>query len=151
MFQNRTKGHLHCIWWEQHFFAKLKRNGVKRRVIIIKVENLLKSYVNMFHSKRILECNEISNARKKFIFGAALTVTVPSIILAIRELSWLLYRIHASGASGGNGVWTMGASQGTLVGGLFHLSAGEHLYILVGQKGTDACTLKVRSKCIPEW
>ena len=89
-------------------------------------------------------------APKKFIFGAALTVTVLSIILAIREPSWLLYRIHASGASGGNGVWTMGASQGTLVGGLFHLSAGEHLYILVGQKGADACTLKVRSKCIPE-
>ncbi|XP_078313268.1 leukocyte tyrosine kinase receptor-like isoform X2 [Crassostrea virginica] len=53
------------------------------------------------------------------------------------------YQIHASGASGGNGVWTMGASQGTLVGGLFHLSAGEHLYILVGQKGADACTLKM--------
>lgn len=37
----------------------------------------------------------------------------------------------------------MDGSVGTLVGGLFHLSAGEHLYILVGQKGSDACTLKV--------
>uniref|UniRef100_A0A8W8HUR7 Tyrosine-protein kinase receptor n=1 Tax=Magallana gigas TaxID=29159 RepID=A0A8W8HUR7_MAGGI len=53
------------------------------------------------------------------------------------------YEIHASGAAGGNGVWTMDGSVGTLVGGLFHLSAGEHLYILVGQKGSDACTLKM--------
>lgn len=59
------------------------------------------------------------------------------------SIMWLHFRIHASGAAGGNGVWTMDGSMGTLVGGLFHLSAGEHLYILVGQKGSDACTLKV--------
>ncbi|XP_054651469.1 ALK tyrosine kinase receptor isoform X2 [Dunckerocampus dactyliophorus] len=49
------------------------------------------------------------------------------------------YRITAYGAAGGRSVMAMSRSHGTYMSGDFLLRKGELLYILVGQKGEDAC------------
>lgn len=48
-------------------------------------------------------------------------------------------RITAHGAAGGRGVLAMSRSHGVYVTGDFLLKKGELLYILVGQRGEDAC------------
>nr|XP_061798361.1 ALK tyrosine kinase receptor-like [Nerophis lumbriciformis] len=49
------------------------------------------------------------------------------------------YRITAFGAAGGRSVMAMSRSHGIYIAGDFLLRKGELLYILVGQKGEDAC------------
>nr|XP_057947022.1 ALK tyrosine kinase receptor isoform X1 [Doryrhamphus excisus] len=49
------------------------------------------------------------------------------------------YRITAYGAAGGRSVMATSRSHGTYISGDFLLRKGELLYILVGQKGEDAC------------
>ncbi|XP_077477149.1 ALK tyrosine kinase receptor isoform X1 [Stigmatopora argus] len=49
------------------------------------------------------------------------------------------YRITAFGAAGGRSVMAMTRSHGIYIAGDFLLRKGELLYILVGQKGEDAC------------
>ncbi|XP_051941610.1 ALK tyrosine kinase receptor isoform X1 [Hippocampus zosterae] len=49
------------------------------------------------------------------------------------------YRITASGAAGGRSVMAVSRSHGIYIAGDFLLRKGELLYILVGQKGEDAC------------
>ncbi|XP_028995578.1 ALK tyrosine kinase receptor isoform X2 [Betta splendens] len=49
------------------------------------------------------------------------------------------YRITAYGAAGGRSVLAMSRSLGVYITGDFELRKGELLYILVGQKGEDAC------------
>ncbi|XP_040917186.1 ALK tyrosine kinase receptor [Toxotes jaculatrix] len=49
------------------------------------------------------------------------------------------YRITAYGAAGGRSVLAMSRSHGVYITGDFLLRRGELLYILVGQKGEDAC------------
>lgn len=48
-------------------------------------------------------------------------------------------RITAYGAAGGRSVLAMSRSHGVYITGDFLLRKGELLYILVGQKGEDAC------------
>lgn len=48
-------------------------------------------------------------------------------------------RITAFGAAGGRGVLAASRSHGVCMMGDFLLKKGELLYILVGQKGEDAC------------
>ena len=50
-----------------------------------------------------------------------------------------LASITALGAGGGAGVRNTEKSLGGYVHGLFNLTAGEKIYILVGQKGESAC------------
>ncbi|KAL2099458.1 hypothetical protein ACEWY4_005938 [Coilia grayii] len=59
--------------------------------------------------------------------------------------SWIVpetgeYRITASGATGGLSVMDMERSHGVYIVGDFHLEKGEVLYMLVGQRGEDACS-----------
>ncbi|KAM9354884.1 ALK tyrosine kinase receptor [Pholidichthys leucotaenia] len=49
------------------------------------------------------------------------------------------YRIMAYGAAGGRSVLAIGRSQGASITGDFLLKMGELLYMLVGQRGEDAC------------
>lgn len=49
------------------------------------------------------------------------------------------HRITAYGAAGGRSVLVMSRSHGVYLTGDFWLKKGEDLYILVGQKGEDAC------------
>ncbi|XP_024123285.1 ALK tyrosine kinase receptor isoform X2 [Oryzias melastigma] len=49
------------------------------------------------------------------------------------------YRITAYGAAGGRSVVAMSRSHGVYITGDFLLKKGELLYVLVGQKGEDAC------------
>ncbi|XP_061751711.1 ALK tyrosine kinase receptor [Nerophis ophidion] len=49
------------------------------------------------------------------------------------------YRITAYGAAGGRSVMAISRSHGTYMSGDFLLRKGELIYILVGQKGEDAC------------
>uniref|UniRef100_UPI0037E7BB8D ALK tyrosine kinase receptor n=1 Tax=Semicossyphus pulcher TaxID=241346 RepID=UPI0037E7BB8D len=49
------------------------------------------------------------------------------------------YRITAYGAAGGRSVLAMSRSHGVYITGDFLLRRDEHLYILVGQQGEDAC------------
>lgn len=50
------------------------------------------------------------------------------------------YRIISKGAGGGLGSRGLGSSRGALAISVFELHKDEEIYILVGQKGEDACT-----------
>ncbi|KAG1654842.1 ALK tyrosine kinase receptor [Nymphon striatum] len=58
-----------------------------------------------------------------------------------------VYTIVAAGASGGRGVKNLGTSFGGIVQASFNFTKGEIIHILVGQKGTDACSELTFSKC----
>eukprot|EP00057_Strongylocentrotus_purpuratus_P000758 XP_001182644.2 PREDICTED: leukocyte tyrosine kinase receptor [Strongylocentrotus purpuratus] len=51
-----------------------------------------------------------------------------------------LYSITAYGASGGAGVENSGPSKAAKVDAIFNLTAGDQLFILVGQEGESACS-----------
>ncbi|ELU07737.1 hypothetical protein CAPTEDRAFT_199546 [Capitella teleta] len=50
------------------------------------------------------------------------------------------YSITALGASGGIGVLNTEPSKGAYAHAKFNLTAGEKIYMLVGQRGEDACS-----------
>lgn len=51
-----------------------------------------------------------------------------------------IYTIFAGGASGGQGLNNQGKSRGAIVRASFNWTAGEVIYILVGQEGASACS-----------
>ncbi|XP_030832551.1 ALK tyrosine kinase receptor [Strongylocentrotus purpuratus] len=51
-----------------------------------------------------------------------------------------LYSVTAYGASGGAGVENSGPSKAAKVDAIFNLTAGDQLFILVGQEGESACS-----------
>ena len=54
-------------------------------------------------------------------------------------LNSLFCSIKLTAAGGGTGVENTIPSHGAEIEASFNLSAGDHLFILVGQKGEDAC------------
>ena len=51
--------------------------------------------------------------------------------------------ISAYGASGGAGVENSGPSKAAKVEAIFNLTAGDQLFILVGQEGESACSVSL--------
>uniref|UniRef100_F6VTG3 Tyrosine-protein kinase receptor n=1 Tax=Xenopus tropicalis TaxID=8364 RepID=F6VTG3_XENTR len=62
-----------------------------------------------------------------------------SSLVDLQLVNPLLLRISGYGAAGGNGGKTPTLAQGISLIGIFELQKDEILYILVGQKGEDAC------------
>ncbi|XP_023244156.1 leukocyte tyrosine kinase receptor-like isoform X1 [Centruroides sculpturatus] len=52
-----------------------------------------------------------------------------------------IYTVFAGGASGGQGLFNKGKSRGAVVRASFNWTAEEVIFILVGQKGTSACSI----------